>query len=214
MERFFIESFHIRFLFVCVFFFHYYLSLIVCTWECLEKKSITPGTFWGLLLPWENVTRSKNTRVLITNSAQVRPKQAREFAPSFPLQSYHETRNLKVCGRGSGCNLSLSWHNERASTHQGHLEPQWVPRASHSVIQVKSNRWGFVGKVSFLPLHVRTHTHTHKEWSNESHADARLYESLTLMQSLQSPTVMICTWNHTLTYNKKASYSPLILVCR
>lgn len=59
--------------FICFIFF-YYLSLIVCTSEPIEKKFITPGTLWCVLHPWEKATRSKNTRVLIANSAQVPPK--------------------------------------------------------------------------------------------------------------------------------------------
>ena len=141
--------------------------------------------------------RSKNTRVLIANSAQVRPQWTREFAPSFSFPSYHETRNLKVCGRGGVCNLSLSRHNEKASTHQGHLGPQWVPSASHLVIQVESKSWGFVGKIQFSTFKACTRAHTHT--SHDLMKAMQMQDCLKVSHKCRAYRlrVMICTWNHT-----------------
>lgn len=83
-----------------------------------------------LLLSWENVTGSKNTRVIDCQFTSASTKHTSAFPPSFSFLNYHRKsftiRNLRppksFCVRGVGCNLSLSWHTERGSRERGHRE--------------------------------------------------------------------------------------------
>lgn len=118
----------------------------------------------------------RTQETLIANSAQVLPKWTREFAPSFSLWSYHETRNL----RGGGCNLSLSWHNERGSTDQGHLEPQQSAKSKSVGDSGKEQRKSLRGKTQFYTF-GRTHTHnTHMH----THSDNGLMKAMQMQDCM------------------------------
>lgn len=84
-----------------------------------------------LLLSWENVKGSKNTRVIDCQFTSASTEHTRAFPPIFllpkpPQKELHHQKPeapKSFCVRGVGCNLSLSWHSERGSRERGYRQP-------------------------------------------------------------------------------------------